>query len=139
MVRIELPELVRFFKFVVSGGLSVVVNLGARVFFNEFMSYRWSVAIAYLFGMATAFALFKFMVFQASGRTASQELLGFTLVNLIGAVQVWVVSVGLAEYYFPWVGFSWHPEFVAHFLGLSTLVITSYLGHKHLSFRPREP
>ena len=79
------------------------------------------------------------MVFQASGRAASQELLGFTLVNLIGAAQVWVVSVGLAEYYFPWIGFDWHPEFVAHFIGLCTLVIPSYLGHKHLSFRSREP
>lgn len=132
------PELVRFIKFVFSGGLSVLVNMGSRIVINEYMSYRWSVAFAYLCGMATAFVLFRLLVFPYSGRSTYSELFGFVLVNVFGAAQVWIVSVGLAEYYFPWIGFKWNPELVAHFAGLSSVVVTSYLGHKHLSFRPRE-
>ena len=100
------------------------------------MSYRWSVALAYLCGMITAFALSKFFVFEKSGRSTHHEFFWFTLVNVLAAAQVWVISVGLAEYYFPWIGFSWNPELVAHVIGVSVPVITSYLGHKYLSFRP---
>jgi putative flippase GtrA len=129
-------EFHRFIRFVAVGGFAALVNLGSRVVINEYTSYRWAVALAYLCGMITAFTLSKLLVFEKSGRSTHHEFLWFTLVNVFAAVQVWLISVGLAEYYFPWVGFDWNPELTAHFIGVSVPVITSYLGHKHLSFRP---
>lgn len=125
----------RFLKFLAVGGFSAFINLGARIALNTITSYRWSVALAYLCGMLTAFILSKLMVFEKTGRKAHDELMWFTLVNVFSAAQVWVISVGLAEYYFPWIEFRWHPDLVAHFIGVSFPVITSYYGHKHLSFR----
>ncbi len=131
-------ELHRFVRFVVVGGFAALVNLTSRIIINEYMSYRGAVAAAYFCGMITAFTLMKLFVFKKSGRSTHHEFLWFMLVNVLAAAQVWVISVGLAEYYFPWIGFSWNPELVAHFVGVSFPVITSYLGHKHLSFRPSE-
>jgi putative flippase GtrA len=128
-------ELQRFIKFVAVGGFAALVNLGSRVVINGYTNYRWAVALAYLCGMITAFTLSKLLVFEKTGRSTHHEFLWFTLVNVFAAAQVWLISVGLAEYYFPWVGFAWKPELVAHFIGVSVPVITSYHGHKHLSFR----
>lgn len=126
----------RFVKFVAVGGFAALVNIGSRIEINIFVSYRWAVALAYLIGMTTAFILTKLLVFEKSGRKTHHEFFWFTVVNMLAAVQVWLVSVGLAEYYFPWIGFNRNPELVAHFIGVSVPVFTSYFGHKHLSFRP---
>jgi len=127
----------RFIRFVAVGGFAAVVNLGSRIVINDYLSYRVSVALAYLCGMITAFVLSKFLVFEKSGRAAHDEFLWFTLVNVLAVAQVWSISVGLAEFYFPWINFDWEPELVAHVIGVSVPVITSYFGHKHLSFRVR--
>jgi putative flippase GtrA len=100
------------------------------------MSFRVAVVLAYLAGMVTAFLLSKVWVFETSGRSAGEEFAGFALVNAIAAAQVWLVSVGLAEWLFPWAGFTWHAELVAHVIGVASPVVTSYFGHKYISFRP---
>ncbi|MFM8331950.1 MAG: GtrA family protein [Candidatus Methylumidiphilus sp.] len=132
-------EYIRFLKFVAVGGFAALINVGSRVEISQYVNYRWSVAMAYLCGMTTAFILSKLLVFEKSGRKAHHEFFWFTMVNIFSAAQVWIISVGLAEYYFPWIEFKWNPELVAHFVGVSFPVITSYYGHKHLSFRPRNP
>lgn len=129
-------ELHRFVKFVAVGGFAALVNVGSRIEINGFVSYRLAVALAYLCGMATAFILSKLLVFEKTGRKTHHEFFWFTMVNMFAAIQVWLISVGLAEYYFPWINFKWNPELVAHFIGVCFPVVTSYFGHKHLSFRP---
>jgi putative flippase GtrA len=99
------------------------------------MSFRYAVVAAYLIGMLTAFALSKLFVFQPSGRHPGHELFYFSLVNLLAIAQVWAVSVGLAEYLFPAIGMTLYPEGIAHAIGIAIPVFTSYLGHKHFSFR----
>ena len=55
----------------------------------------------------------------------------------LAVAQVWIVSVGLARFVFPAIGFTWHDETVAHVIGVLVPVVTSYLGHKHFSFAAR--
>ncbi|MBV5336344.1 GtrA family protein, partial [bacterium] len=102
--------------------------------FSQVMDFRWAVIAAYLCGMVTAWILSRLFVFGASGRSAWTEFARFGLVNVFAAAQVWLVSVGLAEYAFPAVGFVHHAEDVAHMIGVVIPVFTSYLGHKHFSF-----
>jgi len=124
----------RFVRFVGASGVSAIGNVLARLALSEYLDYRWAVALAYIVGMTIAFALNKMFVFERSGKSLHREVLGFCLVNCIGAIQVWSISVGLAEYFFPAIQFRWHPELVAHITGLSSLAATSYVGHKYLSF-----
>jgi len=124
-----------FFQFLLVGGLSAGVNFISRIGFSEFVSYRIAIFLAYLVGMLTAFILSKHYVFEKSGRPFSDELRDFTIVNVFAVIQVWLISVGLAEYFFPYVTFTFYPEEVAHLIGLSIPAITSYFGHKYFSFR----
>ncbi|MCC6912511.1 MAG: GtrA family protein [Rhodospirillaceae bacterium] len=129
----------RFARFLITGGVAAGVNVVSRYFLSTAMEYRWAVIVAYLCGMTTAWVLSRLFVFEETGRSRTAEYARFGLVNVVAAAQVWVVSVGLAEYVFPKLGFDWHPEDVAHVIGVVIPVFTSYLGHKHFSFAPLKP
>ncbi len=124
-----------FFQFLMVGGFSAGVNFVSRIGFSELVSYRYAIIFAYLVGMITAFLLSKHYVFEKSGRPFKDELRDFTIVNIFAVIQVWLISVGLAEYFFPYISFTFHPEEVAHLIGLGIPVLSSYFGHKYFSFR----
>ncbi|GMR15907.1 MAG: hypothetical protein BMS9Abin31_0204 [Gammaproteobacteria bacterium] len=124
-----------FFQFLMVGGLAAGINFISRIGFSEFVSYRVAIILAYLVGMITAFLLSKHYVFEQSGRPLKDELRDFTIVNVFAVIQVWLISVGLAEYFFPYITFNTYPEEVAHLIGLGIPAITSYFGHKYFSFR----
>ena len=124
-----------FLQFLFFGGLSASLNFLSRIGFSQFVSYRIAIVLAYLIGMLTAFIFYKYFVFEKSDRHYKEELRDFTIVNIFSIIQVWLISVGLAEYFFPYISFHFYPEAVAHFIGLSVLAVTSYYGHKYFSFR----
>jgi len=124
-----------FIQFILAGGFSALINFISRIGFSEIVSFRVAVLLAYPIGMITAFLLTKYYVFEKSGRSLISEFKGFTIINFISVIQVWVISVGLVEYLFPEFSFTFYPEALAHFIGLGTLAITSYFGHKYFSFR----
>ncbi len=123
-----------FSRFVITGGFAAGVNFLSRIGFSEFMSYRVAVFVAYLVGMVTAFILAKVFVFAKSNQSTSNEFSRFTLVNIVAVIQVWFISVGLAEYGFPAIEFVFYPEEIAHLIGISVPVVTSYYGHKYFTF-----
>ena len=126
----------QFLRFLCAGGFAAIVNVLVRYFLSYVFSYSLAIVLAYLTGMATAYVLSKLFVFEKSGRKASHEMLWFTLVNLLAILQVWAVSIALARYIFPLLAMSWHAETVAHAIGVGVPALTSYFGHKHLSFGP---
>jgi putative flippase GtrA len=126
-----------FARFVLTGGTSAVFNALSRILFSLVFTYEQAIVLAYLVGVVTAYVLARVFVFQRSGRSAPQEFLRFALVNVVSLTQVWAVSVGLAHYLFPAIGFAWHAELVAHVIGLSSITVTSYYLHKHFSFRTK--
>lgn len=125
-----------FVSFLVTGGIAALVNLGTRIALNLFMPFEMAVILAYLCGMTTAYVLVRKFVFERSGRAVHDEYLRFTLVNVVAVLQVWIVSVGLADFAFPRLGFG-HLYTVAHVIGIAIPVFTSYIGHKRFSFASR--
>jgi len=95
-----------FFQFIMVGGFSAGVNFVSRIGFSELVSYRYAIILAYLVGMVTAFLLSKHYVFEKSGRSFKDEFRDFTIVNIFAVIQVWLISVGLAEYFFPYISFT---------------------------------
>jgi len=128
----------RFVLFLFAGGAAALVNILSRIAFNWIMPFEVAIVAAYLCGMTAAYLLNKRFVFEASGSAVTSEYLRFALVNLLAVAQVWLVSVGLARFVFPATGFTWHPETVAHIIGVIVPVFTSYLGHLHFSFAKTE-
>jgi putative flippase GtrA len=124
----------RFALFLLAGGTSAVFNVVSRVIFSQAVRYEIAVVLAYLVGMTIAYTLNKLFVFERSGRAVADEYVRFGIVNLVALAQVWVVSVGLARFLFPALGFAWHADTVAHVIGVAVPAVTSYFGHKHFSF-----
>jgi putative flippase GtrA len=124
----------QFIAFLVAGGIAALVNIVSRIPLNWVMPYEVAILVAYVCGMTVAYLLNRNFVFAASGRGVTSEYTRFALVNLVAVAQVWIVSVGLARYIFPAIGFMWHDDTVAHVIGVLVPVFTSYLGHRHFSF-----
>ncbi|WP_342669623.1 hypothetical protein [Stenotrophomonas maltophilia] len=57
------------------------------------------------------------------------------LVNLFAVAQTWLVSTLLAYHLLPWLGVDLLRLEIAHVVGVSVPVVSSYFGHKYLSFR----
>jgi putative flippase GtrA len=125
----------QFFLFLLVGGTAAAVNFLSRIVVNHWVGYAWSVAIAFGFGVITAFVLNRLFVFKGSSRSVHHQATWFLVVNLFGFLQTLVVSILLAEYAFPAWGFYWHAESIAHMIGIVLPLISSYFGHKYLSFR----
>lgn len=124
----------QFYRFVATGAVAAAVNLVCRYILNFWMSFSLAVLLAYLCGMLTAYVLNRIYVFERSGRAVADELWRFTLVNLIAALQVWITSVVLASYILPALGIVHFRLEVAHVIGVSMPIFTSYFGHRYFSF-----
>jgi putative flippase GtrA len=132
-------EGMRFATFLVTGGIAALINILSRIVFSLAMVYEVAVVLAYLAGMATAYILARLFVFEPSGRPAQGEFFRFAVVNVVALAQVWLVSMLLARVTFPWLGFIWHAETVAHVIGVLSPVVTSYVGHQRFTFARRSP
>lgn len=128
----RLPPLVRFLAL---GGVAAGVNLLARWALQPLIGFEVAVALAYVCGMVVAYTLFRAFVFGASGRSVASEAWRFTLVNLVSMALVWLISVGLARLAFPALGFTWFADDIAHFIGVLSPALTSWLGHKKYTFK----
>lgn len=123
-----------FYRFIFAGGVAAVANIMARIALSQIMSYGLAVIVAYLIGMSTAYMLMRIFVFERSGNSMSQEYARFSLVNVFGLIQVWIVSEGLFQWFFPMIGFDWHAETVAHTIAVLSPIAASYFGHRFFTF-----
>jgi len=85
--------------------------------------------------MVTAFVLAKIFVFKSSEQSVKRSAIIFALVNLLAAAQTWLISMGLNFYVLPILGVEQHIADIASAIGIAFPVFTSYLGHKHWSFK----
>ena len=132
------PEVPRqIARFLLAGGVAALVNVGTRYLLTPVVGYRWSIVLAFVVGLTTAWLLFRRYVFGPSDGSRAAEYLRFGVVNLIALAQVWAVSVLLADYLFPAVRFAFHPYTVAHVIGVLSPIATSFVAHRKWSFRRR--
>ena len=125
----------QFLGFLLTGGFAAAVNFGSRILYNKAMSFSAAVVCAYITGMITAFVLNKLFVFRESRQAVHHAAGYFVLVNLVAVAQTWAISMLLLHWVLPWLGVSAYAREIAHAVGVVVPVFTSYLGHKHLSFR----
>jgi putative flippase GtrA len=121
-------------SFVVVGGLAAAVNILARILFNRIFNYETSIALAFPIALTFAFVLNRNLVFSAADGRASTQYMRFLAVNLLALAQTLLISVALARWVFPAIGYAWNSETIAHAIGVAIPIFTSYLGHKHFSF-----
>lgn len=125
----------QFLAFLVTGGIAAAVNFTSRIVYNLWMDYSAAIVLAYLTGMVTAFVLARLFVFTGTGQSLRDSGLKFAAVNAVAVLQTWAVSVVLAYYVLPAAGITRFAAEIAHAAGVAVPVFTSYLGHKHWSFK----
>lgn len=130
---------VQFFLFVLCGGIAAFANIGARVFFSLWINYSAAIILAFFVGMATAFILFRAFVFSGNKEQFQFNVISqigwYLFINALGLLQTWGISVLLNNYIFLFMDFHFYKETTAHIIGVMVPIITSYLGHKFLTFR----
>jgi putative flippase GtrA len=122
-------------RFVLAGGLAALANFGARIAFSMIVPYGVAIVSAYCIGMAVAFLLNRSYVFSASTRPIQHQIFWFVVINMLALLQTLLVSLLLARVLLPLAGVTWHPEEIAHAIGIAVPIFTSYVGHRQLTFR----
>ena len=125
----------QFLVFLLTGGIAAAVNFGSRILYNQWMGFSAAIVLAYITGMVTAFVLARLFVFRNSQRALHQSALYFVLVNGVAVLQTWAISLLLADWLLPALGVHQYVHELAHAAGVVVPMFTSYLGHKHLSFK----
>jgi putative flippase GtrA len=125
----------RFMLFVAASGLAALANFGSRIVFSHVMGYVCAIVLAFMVGMTTAFMLNRAYVFKDADKPIGHQLLWFVAVNMLALLLTLLISLTFTHYVFPLLGMQFYPETVAHGVGVIVPVFTSYLGHKHLTFR----
>jgi putative flippase GtrA len=125
----------QFAVFLLTGGTAATVNFLTRILYNEAMPFSIAVVCSYVTGMVTAFVLNRMFVFRGSSQPVHHAAGYFVLVNLVAIAQTWAVSVAMLHYVLPYFGITRYAPELAHAAGIVVPVFTSFLGHKHFSFR----
>jgi len=125
----------QFFIFLLTGGAAAVVSFGSRILYNLWTSFSTAVILASLTGMLAAFILAKLFVFTQSQQPLHRSAFSFVFVYLLAMLQTWLVSMLFGYYVLPAVGMKAFVPEIAHTIGMAVPAFTSYLAHKHWSFR----
>jgi putative flippase GtrA len=125
----------QFARFLVAGGIAAAANFLSRIAFSTVMGLEAAIVLAYCVGMAVAFVLMRTQVFPPSQAPFPRQLAFFVAVNVAAVLQTLVVTLLLARWALPAMGAQHAIEEIAHAIGVAVPVVTSYFGHKHLSFR----
>jgi putative flippase GtrA len=125
----------QFVYFLISGGVAAALNWGSRFLFSEFVRFEVAVVLAFLVGLLSGFILMRVFVFSGGGKPIAPQAGKYVAVNLFALLQTLVISLVLARWLLPSVGIVEHAEALAHLVGVLVPVVTSYFGHKFLTFR----
>src|SRR5688572_19879763 len=112
-------EFGRLTLFVIVGGVAGLVNIIARLLFSHVVPFETAIVVAFAVGLTVAFGLNRRFVFDAEPGKAGSQYSRFFLVNVLGLLQILVVSQLMARAILPWIGWTWHVETVSHVLGVA--------------------
>jgi putative flippase GtrA len=125
----------QFVRFIIVGGVAAAANIGSRIVFDQWMAFVPAIVMAFFVGLSTAFVLNRSWVFIKSGKHWLNEAAWFAVVNLLGLAQIIAISWVLARHVLPTIGLTLFVDVIAHSIGVVVPIVTSYLGHKHITFK----
>lgn len=121
--------------FILTGAVAAGLNWGSRFLFSQIVSFEVAVVLSFFVGLSSGFFLMRFLVFDGRGKPIVPQAGKFIAVNIVALLQTLLVSVVLARWMLPAIGVTSKAEAIGHFVGVLVPVITSYFGHKLLTFR----
>ena len=99
------------------------------------MPFGAAVIAAYATGMVVAFVLFRELVFERGDGMIPDQVRNFVIVNLVGMFMTWALANFLVFKVLPGMGAASHVEGIGHGIAIFAPVVTSWFGHRFLTFR----
>ncbi len=130
-----LSRIPQFVRFLACGGIAAAVNWLSRFGWSAYLPFSAAVIAAYVTGMVVAFTLFRLFVFDAADGELTVQVRRFVLVNLIGMAATWALANLLVLAWLPALGMTTHVEAIGHGIAIIAPVVTSWFGHRLLTFR----
>jgi putative flippase GtrA len=134
-LNLPADEIRRFALFVMVGFLAAIVSIISRALLSRFTLFEVAVALAQLIGLAVAFSLGRMIVFTEFTGSVATACRRFAIVNLVSLTIATFVSALFYRTALPFAGWSFYPDYTAHFIGLGAATLPSYFGHRFYSFR----
>ena len=125
----------RFVRFLACGGIAAAVNWDSRFAWSTVMPFSLAVLAAYVTGMVVAFVLFREFVFERASTGTSAQVRNFVIVNIVGMAATWALANLLVYWALPAAGVTDHVEAIGHGIAIFAPVVTSWFGHRFLTFR----
>lgn len=125
----------RFLRFLLFGGFAAGVNWSSRFAWSVLLPFGWAVLAAYATGMVVAFFMFRTFVFEPGVDSLAVQARNFVIVNLVGMAATWALAQVLVRHLFPAISMTFHPEAIGHGIAVLAPAITSWFGHRFLTFR----
>lgn len=125
----------QFISFIFLNGLAAIANFSSRIIFSSVVSYSYAIILAYGVGMVTAYLLCRFFIFRPAVNRTHIQIFYFTIVNVFALLQTLIISLLFAHYLLRDLDNQSLQEAIGHFIGLCAPVVTSYFGHKYITFR----
>ena len=120
--------------FILTGGLSAIINLASRIIISNFLRFEISVLISYFIGMITAYFLAKKYVFLNVKKSYKKSFPIFALVNLVAVLQTFFISKYIRIWLITIFNNLMMIDFVSHLCGVIFPIFSSFFGHKYITF-----
>ena len=125
-------------RFLIGGGTAALVNWLVRIPLSLILPFGLAVLAAQAVGLAVGFVIYRNYVFEGHGGRIRQQLPVFLGVNVVGALVVWTVSIGVLFLLSPLGLVPTASEATAHAVGIASGAVANYVGHRHLTFPRNE-
>lgn len=125
----------QFLCFILSGGVAAGLNWVSRFLFSQIAPFEVAVVLAFIVGLLSGFILMRFFVFDGGGKPITPQASKYIAINLFALLQTLSISLVCARWILPAIGVADNAEALGHLVGVLVPVVTSYFGHKLLTFR----
>jgi putative flippase GtrA len=125
----------QFAFFLLSGAMASLLNWSSRFLFSQFFNFQTSIVLAFIVGLLSGFFLMRLFVFKKSQNSIKSQALRYLTINMLALAQTFAVSVLMLNLLVRFIEDKAVSEAISHAIGIVVPVFTSYLGHKHFSFR----
>jgi putative flippase GtrA len=125
----------KFARFLLCGGIAAAVNWASRFAWSAALPFGAAVIAAYATGMGIAFILFRSFVFDAREADLAGQVQRFIAINLLGMGMTWTLANILVFWALPAAGMTSHVEAAGHALAIVAPALTSWFGHRIITFR----
>lgn len=125
----------QFIRFLLVGGFSAVVNFSVGYLSADYLPLNIDYILGHLSGMVVAFILFELLVFGKADHERHKSIGAFILINLLAVVQTYIIGTALEGHFFPSIGYTFFADELARAIAIMVPVVSSFIGHKHITFR----